>query len=99
LFSAVIITAAYVKVTLFSAECIVNIGSDLGYRSPLILTQNTAEFGGMGFLLPSTSTPRASLYNGEEVALLCAGSNNRLNISGTVSQLEEANVRCDTGTH
>jgi hypothetical protein len=55
--------------------------------------ENTAVLGDTGFPLPNTSALIASLHNEEEVALLCAGSNNRLNISGTVIQRREANVK------
>jgi len=58
---------------------------------------NTAELGDTRFLLPRPSAPIASLHNGEEVALLSAGSNNRFNISGTVIEHRAVNVKSDTG--
>ena len=94
----VIVPAVYLKVAFFAQYCIVNIRSDPGYKSPsVMMVDNTAVLGETGFLLPRTSAPIASLHNGEEVALLCAGTNNRLNISDTAIQHREAKGISDTG--
>jgi hypothetical protein len=66
--------------------------------SPLIILKDTAILDGTSFLLPSTISPIASLYNGEQVALLCSGNNNRFSVSYTTGQLKEAILTCGSGT-
>jgi hypothetical protein len=84
---------------MFYIECIVNIGSDLQYKSPLLISlEDEVVLDGSRFILPSKTSQIISLHEGEELELWCPGNNNRLNISGATSDFKETSIRCNSGT-
>jgi hypothetical protein len=83
---------------MYFSECTINTSSELSDMSPLIISKDREELDGTNFLLPTVTSPIASLYNGEEVAILCPGNNNRLSVSNTTGQLKEVTITCDSGT-
>lgn len=80
------------------SECIVNIGTDLHDKSPLLISpEDEVVLDGTRFMLPSKTSRIISLGNGERVELWCPGNNNGLNISGTTRDFKEVSTTCNSG--
>ncbi|PNF41626.1 hypothetical protein B7P43_G10458 [Cryptotermes secundus] len=80
------------------SECIVNVGSDLQYKSPLLISpDDEIVLDGSRFVLPTKASRRVSLQEGEGVELWCPGNSNQLNISGTTRDFKETSITCNSG--
>jgi hypothetical protein len=84
---------------MFCIDCIVNIGSDVQYKSPLLISSEAEDvLDASRFVLPTKTSQTVSFYSGEVLELWCSGTSNRLNISGTTRDFKEATITCSSGT-
>jgi hypothetical protein len=77
----------------------VNIGSDLQYKSPLLISPEAgAVLDASRFILPTKTSQTVSFSNGEGLELRCPRNSNRLKISGTTRDFRETTITCSSGT-